>query len=164
VYYIAGENSHLYASHSLEAANALAATLKNGSVESFDASTISLDFGGILLGSMEWIEVAPLGHQFKFLGHHLTQLVQALHSSLEEARRLGRPFLTFLGHPLGHCMDLTTAESLMHTLSEKWEAFVAVERHNLEAYEGAVRSLSGFKGVDVSKEIDLMDQTQINGH
>lgn len=164
MYYVAGDGTHLYASHSLAAAKSLAATMKNGSVEEFAANEITIDFGGILLGSMKRLKVAPRGHNYQFLAHHLTQLAQALNTAIDEAKGLKRDFVSFLGHPLGHCMELATAEAMMHSISEHWNEFVDAERHNLDAWEGAIRSISSLNGVDVKREIDLIDKARTEGN
>lgn len=110
-----------------------------------------IDFGGMLVGDMESIQIGS----YSFWAHHLNKLVSALQQTTES-------YVKIDGYPFSYLLSREDAGTLLHTIARNWIEYRALELHNLQRYEIAIRALSGSPMVDVAQEIAGLQPAEIH--
>jgi hypothetical protein len=161
MYMVAGERTHLYVTHSKDVADQAASDM-DGRYEEYEGDELHLDFGGILVGGMQYITVRPQGHTYRFLAHHLSNLMLALGSAIKDATQNNRNYVSFLGYPMGHLMSLEVAQALKEDLRQNWDTYRLQETANVQMWESAIGRMAGSERVNVDRELQSINPAQVN--
>lgn len=127
-------------------------------MEEFGENSLHFDFGGVLVGGMETIDIQIDECQYSFFAHHLPNVAAALSAGLLRDDE----FVTFNGYPFSYALTRKHAQRILHVIAQDYNKYIALELHNRHRYEVAVQALAGLPGVNVQRELDSLKKAEVH--
>jgi hypothetical protein len=155
MFYISTDNA-VYQTNSAELAAALGTK-----PEEMGSNVMHIDFGGVLVDGMEYIDIEIDDRKYTLLAHHVGPLITELHAARVEASERGLRHVVLRGYPFSYAMSLSDAQRMEHIIAENWNEYHALELHNRHRYEEAIRALSGAPVVDVQRERAILKDHEV---